>query len=257
MKVEIDTGSNTVTIMEDDSLSQKLPLYSKKAFELLSRLWLKVGWNEKYPYTFTWMGRPLIQLPEDVLRIQEVVYRIKPDLIIETGVAHGGSLILYASLCKAMGKGRIVGVDIEIRRHNRAAIEAHELSSYITLIEGNAIDQATVKQVQSQVKPNDTVLVILDSNHSKAHVAAELELYSSFVTPGSYIVATDGSMEFLDDVPRGGGPQWREDNPAVAAREFAAKNSNFIEEQPAWPFNESALDQNISHWPSAWLKRIK
>src|SRR5438105_2932621 len=143
MKLEIDTGSGTLTVVEAGATPQNWPLYSKKAFELLSRLWLKVGWNEKYPYTFTWMGRPLIQLPEDVLRIQEVVYRIKPDWIIETGVAHGGSLILYASLCKAMGKGRVIGVDIEIRKHNRAAIEAHELSPYITLIEGNAIQHTT------------------------------------------------------------------------------------------------------------------
>lgn len=255
MKLQIDTANGTLTVVESDATQQNWPLYSKKAFELLSRLWLKVGWNEKYPYTFSWLGRPLIQLPEDVLRIQEVVYRIKPDVIIETGVAHGGSLIFYASLCKAMGKGRIIGVDIEIRKHNREAIEAHELSSYITLIEGNAIDQKIVNQVKDQIKPGETVLVILDSNHSKAHVAAELELYSPLVTPGSYIVATDGSMEFLDDVPRGGGSAWRHDNPAVAAREFAAKHSHFVEEQPIWPFNESNLDQNISHWPNAWLKR--
>jgi cephalosporin hydroxylase len=256
MKFEIDTSSGSLKI-DNAGVSEELSLYSKKAFELLSRVWLKVGWNEKYPYTFSWMGRPLIQLPEDVLRIQEVVYRLKPDVIIETGVAHGGSLILYSSLCKAMGKGRVVGVDIEIRKHNREAIEAHELSSYITLIEGNAIEQSIVQQVKDQVKRGETVLVILDSNHTKAHVAAELELYSSLVTVGSYIVATDGSMEFLDDVPRGGGSNWRHDNPAAAAREFAAKHPNFVEEQPAWPFNESALDQNITHWPSAWLKRVK
>lgn len=256
MKFEIDTTSGTLK-MDEAGVSHDLSLYSKKAFELLSHLWLKVGWNEKYPYTFTWLGRPLIQLPEDVLRIQEVIYRVKPDVIIETGVAHGGSLILYSSLCKAMGKGRVVGVDIEIRKPNRAAIETHELSSYITLIEGNAIEKDIVKQVAAEVKPGERVLVILDSNHTKAHVAAELELYSPLVTVGSYIVATDGSMEFLADVPRGGGAQWREDNPAAAAREFAARNPDFVEEQPAWPFNESALDKNITHWPGAWLKRIK
>jgi len=255
MKFEVDTTSATIKILDENG-GTNLPLYSKNAFELLSHLWLKVGWNEKYPYTFSWMGRPLIQLPEDVLRIQEVVYQIKPDVIIETGVAHGGSLILYSSLCKAMGKGRVIGVDIEIRKHNRAAIEAHELSSYITLIEGNAIDQAIVKQVADLVKPNETVLVILDSNHTKAHVAAELELYSPLVTQGSYIVATDGSMEFLNDVPRGA-THWDYDNPAAAAREFAAKHPEFKLEQPDWPFNESMLDKNITHWPSAWLQRVK
>src|SRR5438552_2204809 len=146
MKLEIDTGSGTLKVM-DAGASQELPLYSKNAFELLSHLWLKVGWNEKYPYTFSWLGRPLIQLPEDVMRIQEVVYRLKPDIIIETGVAHGGSLILYSSLCKAMGKGRVIGVDIEIRKHNRQAIESHELNSYIDLIEGDSIDPSIVAKV--------------------------------------------------------------------------------------------------------------
>lgn len=254
MKIEIDTTSATLR-MVDGATQTSLPLYSREAFEAISGIWLKVGWNEKYPYTFSWMGRPIIQLPEDVLRIQEVVYRLKPDVIIETGVAHGGSLILYASLCKAMGKGRVVGIDIEIRKHNRQAIEAHELSSYITLIEGSSTDPAVVAQAASHVKPGETVLVILDSNHTRAHVAAELDAYASLVTPNSYIVATDGSMEVLHDVPRGT-PSWIDDNPATAARDFAAAHPEFVIEQPEWPFNESALRENITHWPSAWLRRL-
>lgn len=253
MKMEIDTQEGILRVVESDGHSE-YPLYSREAFEVISHIWLKVGWNEKYPYTFSWLGRPLIQLPEDVIRMQEVIYRIKPDVIIETGVAHGGSLILYASLCKAIGKGRVVGVDIEIRKHNREAIEMHELSSYITLIEGNSIAPEIVAQVAGQIQPQETVLVILDSNHTKDHVASELEAYANLVTPGSYIVATDGSMEFLNDVPRGV-PTWSTDNPAAAAREFAAQNSEFILEQPLWPFNESGLNKNISHWPSAWLQR--
>lgn len=254
MKMEINTLDATICIHTNDE-KHVYPLYSRQAFEALSHLWLKVGWNEKYPYTFTWLGRPLIQLPEDVMRIQEVIYRLKPDLIIETGVAHGGSLILYASLCKAMDKGRVLGIDIEIRKPNRTAIEAHELSSYITLIEGNSVAPKTIAQVKSHVKPGQQVLVILDSNHTKEHVTKELEAYSAFVSPGSYLVATDGSMEFLHDVPRGT-KSWCTDNPAFAAREFAACHPEFIlEEQPAWPFNESTLDKNITHWPSAWLRR--
>ena len=253
MKMEIDTANAVLRIAEQND-QKEYPLYSREAFEAISQVWLKVGWNEKHPYTFTWMGRPLIQLPEDVMRIQEVIYRIKPDLIIETGVAHGGSLILYASLCKAMGKGRIIGVDIEIRKHNRLAIESHELHSYITLIEGNSIDPLIVSQVKQHILPQETVLVILDSNHSKSHVEAELEAYSPFVTRGSYIVATDGSMEFLHDVPRAG-LHWQEDNPAVAARKFVSQHPEFVIEQPVWPFNESNLNKNITHWPSAWIKK--
>jgi cephalosporin hydroxylase len=254
MKMEIDMSSATMRVVNAGE-NAEYPLYSKEAFEALSHLWLKVGWNEKYPYTFSWLGRPLIQLPEDVMRIQEVIYQVKPDVIIETGVAHGGSLILYSSLCKAIGKGRVIGIDIEIRKHNREAIEAHELNSYITLIEGSSTDQNIVQSAANLVRPGETVLVILDSNHTKNHVAAELEAYSPLVTVGSYIVATDGSMEFLHDVPRGTA-NWDSDNPATAAREFAARHPEFTLEQPNWPFNESSLNKNITHWPSAWLKRI-
>src|SRR5690348_12331589 len=118
MKVVIDTGTSRVEIATD-AAHEIHDLYSQSAFDVISDLWLKVGWNQKYVYTFTWMGRPVIQLPEDMIRVQEVIYRVKPDAILETGIAHGGSLIYYASLCKAMGKGRVIGVDIEIRPHNR------------------------------------------------------------------------------------------------------------------------------------------
>jgi cephalosporin hydroxylase len=254
MKIEIDVPNASMHVMENGEHTQ-LNLYSREAFEKISHVWLKVGWNEKYPYTFSWLGRPIIQLPEDILRVQEVIYRLKPDVIIETGVAHGGSLILYASLCKAMGKGKVVGVDIEIRKHNREAIEAHELSSYINLIEGDSVSPKIIAEVAKHVSSSDTVLVILDSNHTKDHVAKELEAYAHFVTQGSYIVATDGSMQFLDDVPRGAS-HWRTDNPTVAALEFAAKHTDFLLEQPSWPFNESALNKNITHWPNAWLKKL-
>lgn len=253
MKIEIDTIEKKMNFVQSDKKTA-YELYSREAFEIISDIWLKVGWNEKYPYTFSWLGRPLIQLPEDIIRIQEVIYRIKPDVIIETGIAHGGSMVFYAGLCHAMGKGRVVGVDIEIRPKNRQAIESHELSSYITLIEGNAIDKKIVKSVCDEVKENDIVLVILDSNHTKKHVAAELEAYSPLVTPGSYIVATDGSMESLRDVPRAK-KNWDLDNPAEAARDFAKNYPDFVIEQPEWPFNESELKKNITHWPSAWLRK--
>src|SRR6187397_1293200 len=122
MKLLIDTTSKSLSV--DDG--RALDLYGKEAFELISDLWLKTSWNQKYSYTFTWMGRPIIQHPEDLIRLQEAIFTLRPDVIIETGVAHGGSLIFYASLFKAMGHGRVVGIDIEIRPHNRAAVEAHE-----------------------------------------------------------------------------------------------------------------------------------
>lgn len=250
MKITIDTDARK--IMSDDGT--EIDLYSKQGFELLSDLWVKVGWNEKYSYSFSWMGRPIIQLPEDVMRIQEVIYDVKPDVIVETGVAHGGTMIFYASLCKAMDHGRVIGIDIEIREHNRKAIEEHALSPYITLFEGSSVADDILAQVKANVADAKTVLVILDSDHSKGHVAAELEAYCDLVSPGSYIVATDGLMKDVHDVPRGDSG-WITDNPTDAAIEFAASHPEFELKQPDWPFNESELDKNITHWPSAWLKR--
>jgi len=253
MRLTIDTESRMLTV-NSAHLQREIPLFSRDAFELLSQQWLKVGWNQKYPYTFSWMGRPIIQLPEDMIRAQEVLYRVRPDVLVETGIAHGGSLIFYASLFKAMGHGRVIGVDIEIRPHNRRAIEAHELYSLITLIEGNSIDEEVVKQVRSFIRRNEKVMVILDSNHSKSHVLAELEAYHHLISAESYIVATDGSMRDLYDVPRGK-LEWKLDNPCAAVEEFMKSHPDFVIEQPKWPFNESELGQNITHWPAAWLRR--
>ena len=155
MKLTIDTEAKSL-LLDSNGVVETIPLYSKRAFELLSEQWLKVSWNEKYPYTFSWFGRPVIQLPEDMIRLQEVIYRVKPDVIVETGVAHGGSLIFYASLFAAMGKGRVVGVDIEIRPHNRIAIEQHELAHMITLIEGDSTSPSVVERVRATIKPHDT-----------------------------------------------------------------------------------------------------
>lgn len=253
MKFTVDTVARKLTLDSDGS-QQELELYTREAFEILSRQWVNVGWALRYPYTFSWMGRPIIQLPEDMIRTQEVISRVKPDVIIETGVAHGGSLIYYASLCKAMEKGRIIGIDIEIRPHNRQAIEAHELFPLITLVEGSSTAPDIVAQVHQLVAPGETALIILDSNHTKQHVSDELAAYHDLVTPGSYIVATDGIMRELDDVPRGTS-SWTWDNPAAAAAEFAQAHPEFVLEQPEWPFNESELVENVTHWPNAWLRR--
>lgn len=253
MKLIIDTEAKTLT-EEEGGTVRHFDLYSREGFERLSRQWVRVGWNQKYEYTFSWMGRPIIQLPEDMIRMQEVIYRVKPDVIIETGVAHGGSIIYYASLCKAMGKGRVIGIDIEIRPHNRKAIEAHELSGYISLVEGSSTDPEIVNRVKDMLRPGETVLVILDSNHTRQHVSAELEAYHGMVTSGSYIVATDGIMFDLHDLPRGV-PQWAWDHPMAAAAEFAGRHSEFVPEQPPRSFTESELTENITHWPGAWLRR--
>lgn len=255
MKISIDTDEKTL-VYQDDSGEKTIGLYSKEAFEIISRPWVRVGWSMKYPYTFSWFGRPIIQLPEDMVRIQELIYRLKSDVIMETGIAHGGSLIYYASLCRALQKGRVIGVDIEIRPHNREALETHELFPWITLIEGSSIEKGIFDQVKSLIQQGESVLVLLDSCHTKAHVLKELNMYSDLVTPGSYIIATDGIMKDFRDVPRGE-KDWVWDNPAEAAMEFAAGNPAFVIEQPAWTFNESELSENITHWPMAYLKRVQ
>jgi cephalosporin hydroxylase len=254
VKLVIDTDASTLLVNEADS-EREHSLYSPEAFALLSRAWTKVGWALKYSYGFTWMGRPIVQLPEDLIRIQETIYRLRPDVVVETGVAHGGSLVFYASLLRAMGHGRVVGVDIEIRPHNRRAIEEHELGATIELIEGSSVDPEVVERVRAAIGSSARVLVILDSNHTKPHVAAELKAYAPMVSVGSYVIATDGVMEDLGDVP-GGRLEWREDNPAAAAREFAVSNPSFVLEAPPFLFRQALTDVQVTYWPSAYLRRV-
>jgi len=242
-------------IVEDEKGKITYGIGTQEAFSVISKVWLRCGWDNKYVYSFTWMGRPIIQLPEDMFRIQEVIYSVKPDVIIETGVAHGGSLIFYASLCKAMGRGRVIGVDIEIRPYNRKAIEMHELFEYITLVEGNSIDKQIVERVKSMVKQGERTLVMLDSNHSKQHVLDELKMYSDIVSVGSYIVAADGIMEKLVGAPRSN-PDWIWNNPKAAVEDFINTHDNFALEEPQFPFNEGNINERITYWPGAWLKRV-
>src|SRR5690349_19887551 len=164
----IDYETATVRVREGET-TREYPFASPEAFAAVSKAWLRCGWDTKYVYSFSWMGRPIIQLPEDMVRIQEVIHAVRPDVIIETGVAHGGSLVFYASLCKALDRGRVIGIDIEIRPHNRKAIEAHELASYLTLLEGSSTDPTIVKRVKDVIGPTDKVIVFLDSNHTKHH----------------------------------------------------------------------------------------
>jgi cephalosporin hydroxylase len=200
------------------------------------------------------MGRPVIQLPDDLVRVQEVIYTVKPDVIVETGVAHGGSLIFYASLCRAMGRGRVVGVDVEIRPHNRQAIEAHELFDLITLVEGSSIDPEIVSCVRREVG-DAGAMVLLDSNHSYDHVLAELRAYASLVPMGSYLVANDGIMQELVGAPRSRA-DWGTNNPQCAARTFLEERSDFRAVEPEFPFNEGVVNDRVTYWPNAYLLRV-
>lgn len=252
--ITIDLEAGCVTV-EDGEGTRRFALGSPEGFAIVSQAWLRAGWDAKYVYSFTWLGRPMIQLPEDMVRLQEVIFTVEPDVIIETGVAHGGSLVFYAGLCKAMERGRVIGVDVEIRPHNRAALERHVLRPYFELIEGSSTNAQVIDDVRSRIRPGEKALVVLDSDHSKAHVLAELRAYGPMVARGSYIVTMDGIMGDLVGAPRAR-DDWAWNNPRAAAEEFAAEDPRFVLEEPSLLFNEGEVRARVTYWPSGFLRRI-
>lgn len=226
---------------------QTVDLYAREGLDMLSNLWIKVAAHHRMMYEVTWLGRPIIQFPTDIAAVQELLWTVRPDVVIETGVAHGGSLILSASILELIGNGRVIGIDIEIRSHNREAIEAHPLAHRIELIEGSSVADETIEEVRGRIAGAGTVLVFLDSNHSEAHVAKELELYAAFVTPGSYLVAHDGAQAWVWEIP-GGKPEWKNDNPLDAIHKFVASHPEFTID-PHW------TRLGITSSPDGFLKR--
>jgi cephalosporin hydroxylase len=220
--------------------------------QALSRVWMREVTRHKYAYNFSWMGRPLIQLPQDMVAVQEIIWKIKPDLIIETGVAHGGSLIYYASLLEMMGEdGYVLGIDVDIREHNRVEIENHPMYKRIKMIQGSSIDSAVIEKVKEHVSEKKSVLVVLDSNHTHDHVMSELELYSPFVTKESYLVVFDTLVEDMpDDLQPNDRPWGKGNNPKTAVWEWIKKNPSF------------EIDKKIEHKllitvaPDGYLKRV-
>ena len=207
----------------------------------------------QYSYNFLWMGRPVIQYPQDIMAMQEIIWEIKPDLIIETGIAHGGSLILYASLLELIGKGEVLGVDIDIRSHNMTEIEAHSMFKRINMIEGSAIDMEIINKVKAIAAGKETVLVVLDSNHTHQHVLEELKAYAPLVSINSYIIVFDTIVENLpsDYLPGLKRPWDIGNNPMTAVDEFLRDNNNFE--------IDYAIDNKIliSVAPRGYLKRVK
>jgi cephalosporin hydroxylase len=181
-----------------------------------------------YSYNFSWMGRPVIQFPQDLVALQEIIWDVQPDLIVETGIAHGGSIVFSASMLELIGgPGKVVGVDIDIRAHNRAAIEEHPMAHRIAMIEGSSTAEDVVAQVREHAQGTSSVLVILDSNHTHEHVLEELELYSPLVTPGSYLVVFDTVIEDMPPDAFPDRPWGRGDNPKTAVHEFLARSDRF------------------------------
>lgn len=224
----------------------------------LSRAWMDRAQGARYPYHFEWMGRPIIQYPQDIMAMQEIIWSVKPDLIIETGIAHGGSLIFSASmlalnaLCGGPQEAEVIGVDIDIRAHNRKAIETHPLSARIVMIEGSSIDENVVARVKAKAEGKRNILVQLDSNHTHDHVLAELKAYAPLTSVGSYCVVFDTVIEDMPDEAFADRPWSRGNNAKTAAREFLASSQgkNFVV--------DSAVHDKlmITVAPDGYLKRV-
>lgn len=194
----------------------------------LALKFLVKSFRYNYSYNFDWLGRPFIQVPQDIVALQEIIWKTKPDLIIETGIAHGGGLIFYASMLELLGEGEVIGIDVEIRPHNRKEIEKHPLSKRIIMFEGSSTDNKIVKEVEKVVKRHKKVMVCLDSLHTHEHVLNELNIYSKFVTKGNYLVVFDTVIKFF---PKGffkDRPWDKGNNPYTAVKEFLKHNKNFV-----------------------------
>lgn len=241
-------------------------LASDRELAHLTSEWLHRSALSRYSYNFEWLGRPIIQYPQDIVCLQELIWAVKPNVIVETGIAHGGSLILSASMlalldmCDAISNDapldvrasarQVIGVDIEIRPNNRAAIEAHPLSPYISMIEASSIESTTIQEVHELARGRGATLVCLDSNHTHEHVLAELSAYAPLVTPNSYCVVFDTLIEDMSDDMFPDRPWGRGDNPKTAVWEFLKTHSEF------------EIDHDIQHRlqitvaPDGFLRRV-
>lgn len=242
--------TNPIQQFEDEVKQNIAGLAADLDVQALSRIWIREIARHKYAYNFSWMGRPAIQFPQDMIAVQEIIWKVKPDLIIETGIAHGGSLVHSASQLQLLGgEGKVVGIDVDIREHNRKAIEQHPMFHRIEMIEGSSIDSKVVEQVKQFVDQSQTVLVLLDSNHTHDHVLQELKMYSQFVTSGSYLVAFDTLIEDLPAELCGDRPWGPGNNPKTAVWEFLKTNDQF------------EIDEDITNKllitaaPDGWLRR--
>ena len=219
---------NPIEEFKEEVLRNIAGLAGDKDVQALSRIWIREIARHRYAYNFTWLGRPVIQFPQDMMAIQELIWSIKPDVVIETGVAHGGSILFSASMLELVGgEGYVIGIDIDIRKHNRTEIEAHPLSRRVKLIEGSSVDDAVVSQVREMVGEGKKVLVILDSNHTHEHVLRELELFSPFVREGRYLVVYDTLIEDMPVDLVGDRPWGPGNNPKTAVWEFLETNKRF------------------------------
>lgn len=201
---------------------------NEKSLNEITKQWFIATSRFEYSYHFTWLGRPIIQYPQDMIALQEIIWQVKPDLIIETGIAHGGSLIFHSSMLELLGgDGQVLGIDIDIREHNRVEIEKHPMYKRITMIEGSSVDKDIARQVHAFAKNKKQILVLLDSMHTHDHVLKEMELYSPLVTKDSYLVVFDTIIEDMPDDMFPDRPWGKGNNPKTAVWEFLKTNDRF------------------------------
>jgi cephalosporin hydroxylase len=218
---------NQIELFETECREEIRRTNSDEMFMKNSRDWFEQSLKYKYSYHFTWMGIPIIQYPQDIMAMQELIFRVKPDMIVETGVAHGGSIVFYASMLQLLGGGKVVGVDVDIRSHNRERLESHPMRPYITLLEGSSTDDDIVRRVKSLSDGAKNTMIVLDSMHTGVPVLDELRIYSQFVRKGGYIVVCD---TFVENMPVGFYPDRPWDvgnNPMTAVRAFLKENARF------------------------------
>lgn len=217
--------------------------------EKIGLQWTKVATENRISYEIDWLGVPVIQTPEDLILMQELIFKVQPDFIVESGIAHGGSLIYYASLMELLNKGKVIGIDIEIREHNRNVIEAHPMFKRIEMFEGDSVSEETIREVRKIIPKNSNVIVCLDSNHTKQHVLKELQLYQQFVRLGGYIVVFDTNTSKLAELGASD-KMYINNSPKEAIDEFLKISDDF------------EIDKNynrlyISYSPDGYLKRIR
>lgn len=245
MEFEKEKKENIACMNEDENVKKAADEFMREAVK------------HKYVYNSTWLGRPIIQFPQDIVALQEVIFSVKPDLIIETGIAHGGSIIFSASMMELLDiiepvdvKREVVGVDIEIRKHNRVAIENHPMYRKITMIEGSSVDSEIIQQVKRIAHNHKKIMVILDSNHSHEHVLKELQLYGELVSVGSYIAAFDTDIEFVEG-DYSNRPWGKGNNPYTAVQEYMKDNAEF---EVDYTMENKML---ITSCYGGWLKKLK
>ncbi|MEM9016017.1 MAG: CmcI family methyltransferase [Verrucomicrobiota bacterium] len=246
-----------MTEFEKETQDRIVEQGANESFLEASRVFMNESIGAKYSYNFLWLGRPIIQHPQDIVGLQEMIWKIQPDVIVETGIAHGGSLILSASLlalnevCGGTAGGKVIGVDIDIREHNRKAIEEHPMFDRISLIEGSSIDPEIVAEVEEAVGDAKTVLVVLDSNHTHEHVLEELRLYHHLVSKGSYLIVFDTIVEHLPPELIGDRPWGKGNSPGSAVVEFLTETDRFELDE------EFETKLMVTAGPGGFLKCLK